>query len=362
MIKKIEIVFVIPSLVAGGSERIMSFISQNIDSKKFNSKLLVAGYESETVYNVENVEVIYLNKSRILYAIPSFFLFFMKAKPDIVMSSMSYVNIAMAYLSYFFRKTKFVGREATIPSVDSLVRNTSENRKKKKFSLKNIFNINFYNTLDLIVCQSNDMANDMITYHNISESKIKIINNPISNNEPLIVNDKGQNNVMHFVTVGRLSKEKGHLRIIQLLPKLQFEFTYTIIGDGDEKENIFREAKKLGVFDKITHIPFTKNVHQFISKHDMFLQGSYVEGFPNALLESCMAGIPVIAFNVPGGTKEIIEHNVNGFLVETEKEYLDSLHKNIKWNPSDIRNSVFVKFNKERILNKYEDMFLQILN
>ncbi|MBB1489854.1 glycosyltransferase, partial [Oceanospirillum sp. D5] len=111
-----------------------------------------------------------------------------------------------------------------------------------------------------------------------------------------------------------------HLRIIKLLSKLEFNFTYTIVGDGDQKEAVLNEAKKLGVLEKLVHIPFTKQVNQILSKNDMFLQGSFVEGFPNALLESCVAGIPVIAFDVPGGTKEIVEHGINGFLVKNEKE------------------------------------------
>ena len=44
----------------------------------------------------------------------------------------------------------------------------------------------------------------------------------------------------------------------------------------------------------------------YLSDSDFFIQGSYVEGFPNSVLESCSVGTPVIAFNCPGGTKEII--------------------------------------------------------
>ncbi len=94
----------------------------------------------------------------------------------------------------------------------------------------------------------------------------------------------------------------------------------------------------------------------------MFLQGSYTEGFPNALLESCAVGIPVLAYNVPGGTKEIVEDEINGFLVENENEFLERLNDKREWIPSSIRESVYKKFNKDKILKDYENFFIDILN
>ena len=49
---------------------------------------------------------------------------------------------------------------------------------------------------------------------------------------------------------------------------------------------------------------------------DLFLLGSYYEGFPNALLEAGALGIPAIAFNVAGGIAEIIREGENGLLVD----------------------------------------------
>ena len=70
----------------------------------------------DTVYDVSNIEVVYLNKSRILTALPAIIFFFRKFKPQIVISSIAHVNTAMGKLSPLFPKTKFVGREATVLS------------------------------------------------------------------------------------------------------------------------------------------------------------------------------------------------------------------------------------------------------
>ena len=47
---KIKILFILPSLSAGGAERVISFVSQNIDPDKFHPVLLVAGFEKDTVW------------------------------------------------------------------------------------------------------------------------------------------------------------------------------------------------------------------------------------------------------------------------------------------------------------------------
>ena len=72
-------------------------------------------------------------------------------------------------------------------------------------------------------------------------------------------------------------------------------------------------------------------------------------------------GVPVIAFNVPGGTKEIVSNGVNGYLVENEDQFLEKLQENKNWNPAEIREYVYKKFNKEKIIGEYEQLFLDVL-
>ena len=350
-IDQIKIFFILPSLKAGGAERVISFVSQNIDKDKFKPYLLVAGFEKDSVYDVSNIEVIYFNKSRILTAMPYFFKYIQKYKPDIVLSSIAHVNKAMATISPIFKNVKFIGREATVLG-------KNKNSKINKVSLVSLIP-NSFNKLDALICQSEDMANDMIDNFNVSREKVFVINNPISN-LPDVKKISKNGKHKRFITVGRLTNIKGHLRILDVLSLLKEPFTYTIIGDGELKDEIFNKAKELNLIDKIDFIPYTKKVYDFLSQHDLFLQGSYVEGFPNALLESCVVGTPVLAFKAPGGTKEIIEEDVNGFMVENKKEYLSILQSDLNFKPEDVRESVYKKFNQQIIINQYENLFIKI--
>jgi glycosyltransferase involved in cell wall biosynthesis len=354
---KINILFVLPTLKAGGAERVISIISNNLDNKKFKTTLIVCGYQQDAVYQINDTKTIFLNKNRVLLAIPEIIKYLFQNKTDIVVGSISHVNKILAILSIFFRKIKFVGREASVLSV---MDKFSTRKSTAKFSILN----NYHNFLDAIVCQSTDMAEDLKKNYHFQTDKIFIINNPISENFTVKKAHISNLPTKQLITIGRLSKEKGYERILLALAKLDFDYYYTIVGTGVEKNTLINYAKQLNISDKIRFIDYTNDIDLYLSKSDVFIQGSYVEGFPNALLESCAIGTPVIAFDAPGGTKEIIENNVNGFIVNTEEEFLEKLTYTLferQWEPEVINESVTSKFNKELILKQYEDLFITLL-
>lgn len=349
-----KVLFVLPSLAAGGAERVISFVAQNLDPAKFEAILLITGSEKNSVYQTGKIKTIFLNKRRLVNAVPSVIKQIRILKPDIVLSSISHVNILMGCLSIFFKKIHFVGREASVLSV---MNNFSTINSKAYLQLIKLF----YPKLSKIICQSEDMYIDFNKHFNIQNSKLIVINNPITTQIMPVKRPGNNTDIIQFVTVGRLSDEKGHYRILKGLAKIsEYDFHYTIIGNGPMKDELFNLAEELGLSSKITHIPFTSTILISLASMDVFLQGSYVEGFPNAALESCIAGTPVIAFNAPGGTKEIIENGVNGFIVETENEFeelLKNKHKFTSLNPDRIREQVVNKFNATKIIGQFEELF-----
>lgn len=351
---KISITFTLPNLLPGGAERVFSYLAQNIDSKRFNVTLLIMGYSKDASYNIENINTVFLEKPRVLNGIPALYQYIRKNKPNILISAVGHLNTVTAYMSLLFPKTKFISREVTVLSLDESF------FKTKKFDPLGFIGNKRFNYFDKIICQSQDMLDDIKNSYQVSGDKMVVINNPITDGFNL-KNPLSKNTLIQYITVGRLSREKGIDRILKVLTKIDFPFHYTIIGNGVEKDHLFSLIDQYSLKDKITYINFTKNVAKHLSKSDFFLQGSYFEGFPNCLIESCAVGTPVIAFKAPGGTKEIIEDGINGFLVENEEHFLEKLTVPHEWNPIDIRESVYKKFNKNLILQQYEDLFLNIL-
>jgi glycosyltransferase involved in cell wall biosynthesis len=354
MDSKINILIVIPKLSAGGAERVLSFLAQNLNRNHFKVTLLIVGFEKDNKYDVSGTNTIYLNKNRVRHAVYSIIKAIKKVKPKIVLSSISDLNIVMGYTSMIFSSIKFVGRHTFIISDNDT---SNKQTKNSKFDYR-IFGLK---KLDYFICQSFDMKQSIIKHYGLDVNKLKIINNPITN----LQNTKKNNNyskTRKYITVGRLIKLKGHIRLINILKKINHPFEFTIIGSGVFKNEIFNEINKLDLNKNIRYIEYTDNVHKYLVKNDVFLQGSYSEGFPNALLESCSVGLPAMAFDVPGGTKEIITNGINGYLVNSENEFIEKLNEKKIWKHEDVKESVEKKFGPKIILKQYEDFFADIIS
>lgn len=353
--KRPNVIFILPSLAAGGAERVMSYIAQNINKQKYNVTLVIIGFEKDNAFEIHNIDVIYLNKSRVVTSIIDCVFLFKRIKPKIVLSALSNLNAYMGLISFLFPKCKFIGREVNIGSV--LKKHPEKhNRYYPSF-------INKYGNkgLDYIICQSQDMYNDALNHPNLKNRNLVIINNPITKSFKIkkSISMNNRNRIYKFVTVGSLELRKGHQRILQTLSLLKdLNFHYTIIGKGSQKENIFKSIQELDLKNKVTHIPFTNNVPEYLSESDLFLQGSYVEGFPNALLETCSVGTPAIVFKAPGGINEIIKNGINGYIAIDQEDFKNKIILSLskKWEPKTINSSVNKKYNSKIIIKKYEEL------
>ena len=357
MDKKIKIIFILPSLRAGGAERVVSFIAQNLDTTKFSPVLLIVGFEKDAAFSIADIETHFLSKNRVLEGVTGIFSKLKSIKPQIVMTSMEHLTAVTTIQSLWFRKIKFVAREANIKKITKEYHNT-----QMPFGVKTLYTIS-YRLLDAIICQSKDMADELAELRPKASHKIHIINNPITTVCSSEVSNVG-NNTPHYITVGRLHNEKGHSRVLEALNLLDFDFRYTIIGTGPHEQGIRDKVEALQLNDKVTWIDFTDDVEMHLKNSSAFIQGSYAEGFPNALLESCAVGTPVIAYNCPGGTSEIVKQGVNGFLVDSEIDLKDKLVELIKFplDKNQIIASVTSKFGKEHIISQYEDLFTNLIN
>ena len=355
---KKKILFIIPSLKAGGAERVISFLAKNLNPNVFEIKLLVIGFKKDSVYSLDNLDVSFFNQDRMLNGIKPLFKFIKIHKPDIVFGSIRYVNILLGFYNLIFRNVRFVVRDASVMS-------TMLKFSKSKDQIPDFLVKFLYNHLDAIVCQSNDIKNDLINKLGIKDSKLITINNPITQIQQFSISKTEYSSKIKFITIGRLSEEKGHERILIGLSKVKnYSYSHTIIGSGPLELKIKDLAIELGIIDKIKFIPYTSEVLESLSKSDFFIQGSYVEGFPNAVLECCSVGTPVLAFDCPGGTKEIIENGINGFLAVNEDDFnktLQNLNKIPVFERDIVRASVLSKFSSQKIIKEYENLFLSVL-
>ena len=104
-------------------------------------------------------------------------------------------------------------------------------------------------------------------------------------------------------------KYKGQELVIRAIAKLQKKgknFEYYLVGGGNSKylENIARE---LNVLDKIHFVgPVShERVFYYYNMTDIYIQPSYQEGLPRAVIEAMSMACPIIGSNA-GGIPELI--------------------------------------------------------
>jgi glycosyltransferase involved in cell wall biosynthesis len=88
-----------------------------------------------------------------------------------------------------------------------------------------------------------------------------------------------------------------------------------IIGDGPEKQNLFQEAIKLSISEKVIFTGMRRDIESILKSLRVFVQPSTtIEGLPLSITEAMYAGVPVVASEV-GGVSEIVRDEETGLLV-----------------------------------------------
>lgn len=121
-------------------------------------------------------------------------------------------------------------------------------------------------------------------------------------------------------TVGRLVGVKNHrclLRAFRLVLDQIDNARLVIVGDGPLAGELKSLAAELGISERVLFAGFQRNVDSYIRALDVFVLSSLHEGVPISLLEAMGLGIPVVCTRV-GGIPEVIAHNQNGLLVESD--------------------------------------------
>jgi glycosyltransferase involved in cell wall biosynthesis len=122
-----------------------------------------------------------------------------------------------------------------------------------------------------------------------------------------------------LLTIGRLSREKGHAGLLRALALLRQpeDWKLVIVGVGPELDSLQRLAVSLGIGERVVFAGFHADVRAFYAVASIFILPSRSEGSSNVLLEAMMAEVPVIATRA-GGNAEIIIDGKTGLLVPVD--------------------------------------------
>lgn len=171
--------------------------------------------------------------------------------------------------------------------------------------------------------------------------------------------------------IGRLIDGKGVIDLLKAFVQLASPTSICcIIGDGPEREKIESFIKMHQISDKVVLLgekPFPEAM-ALLKGFDIFVNPSYTEGIPTAVIEAALSRKAIIATNV-GGTPEIITGKGDGFLIAPHdvsdlKVKLTLLLEDVVLRNSCGQNAyarVKDKFSWDQSVKKYLDIFNTLL-
>ena len=140
-----------------------------------------------------------------------------------------------------------------------------------------------------------------------------------------------------------------------------------IIGEGPEKDFLKKLTNVFKLNNCIKFLGHKKNIDIFYKNSNLFINASYFEGMPNAIIEAINFNIPLICSNAKGGTLEVLRNGKKGSLFKSG-DYND-LHKKISNhfnNPKVLINKVsryrsdLRNYTQDQNLKNYKSLFEKI--
>lgn len=350
--------YVIPSLRGGGSERVATVILRGLNRNKYRP-LLVVMNGADGVYNDQlppDVDFLDLKTARVRHALPKIIKLIHEYKPDVVLSGLSHLNIALAIFRFCLpRASKMVARETNI-----LSKRIANGRARLFWTL---LYRQFYKNFDCIICQSRDMKEDLATNFNIPANKLCLIPNPVDRNF-IVKKLKGKrppksliNGKINLIAVGRLEKQKGFDVLINALGILNNKrINLFFLGKGSEEINLRQKVVELNLSAQVQFVGFRNNPFLWMKFADALILPSRYEGMPNVVLEALACTLPVIASPALGGIKEILE-DIHECSIAADMS-AEALAEAISvWLEGDMRRtsvSAVEAYNSEKVIAKYE--------
>ncbi|MGI6325024.1 MAG: glycosyltransferase [Bacilli bacterium] len=174
--------------------------------------------------------------------------------------------------------------------------------------------------MDYLVCVSKELAD---FYTKVISKKVNCIYIPLALDN--IPTEKSALNNKQIISIGRLSKEKSFLDLIDVFKLVNIkkpDWQLHIVGDGLEKEKIEHKIKINKLNSNIIMHGYQNKttINELLLDSSIYVMTSYTESFGLVLIEAMSYGLPCLCFDSAKGALSIIDNNVNGFVIENRNK------------------------------------------
>lgn len=120
--------------------------------------------------------------------------------------------------------------------------------------------------------------------------------------------------------VGSLIQRKGLDLLLPAFAKTSGDIRLVIVGEGQEKELLEKQAKELGIASRIVFKGYVEGepLRELYSSSDVFILPTREDCFGLVILEAMCASLPVISSKYADGAFDLVEEGENGYIVDPE--------------------------------------------
>lgn len=357
-----EIVFLISSLSGGGAEGVCVSLANGfvLNGRKVTLAVLRSDNDVRSQDLHKDVKLIRLNCRHARTSVISLYRFLSLLKP----SKILVFNHQLAVLLIVIRRLTSLNFRIYSRNISNLsLKKQNERSLWHKYAVGFIVNF-FYRGVDKVIAQSKGMKDDLVNNFGFEEKQVVVINNPLnpkieqSADESVLYADRQRN---YLLCIGRLEQVKAFHYAVEAFAAISSKYPFLrlkILGQGSLLNELRQCAVRFGVGDKVDFEGYRQDTIPYFLNAKATVLTSLYEGFPNVLIESIALGTPVVSFDCESGPGEIIENDVNGYLVKyLDKEDLKECLCRVidkAWDPLSV-SSTAEKYHSLYILKEYID-------
>lgn len=371
LLSSINICFIHRNLGIGGAEKIRFLMLKELIEYKDNISICCLkekgylGSELEKIgfkVSILNVSDRFFN----IWAIIKIIIYLNKVKPAIVQTSLFSVNLLVRIVSVF----------KSIPILICEEHSMTEryNKKIKKIILK--LHRNLAKKADCFIACCEAVSNLLVKEEKLPPNKVRVLHNAIDLKEyPSPYSKRYYKEKIDLpesfiaIHIGAYRPLKNQEFLLRVWSHLRFKRKLLLIGEGPSEKYLKKLAYDLKISNEVLFIKTAVNIKDYLLASDILLLPSLSEALPMVILEALAASIPCIVNDV-GGTKEIIDHGENGYLLEVNDEekfvhcieklfYDETLRKKMSINA---RDRVEKKFCMQTYIAKLMSIYSNLLD
>ncbi|MBF0231955.1 MAG: glycosyltransferase [Desulfamplus sp.] len=340
-----KVALLCPDLRAGGAERMMLNLAEQIVLQNYQLDFLVVKLRGEYAKLVpDGVNIVELGGGRMLGALFPLMCYLKKHKPNWLLSTLFQANAAAILARILTASNVRVG----IRIETNISAHLSQTRSPTlAMRILKIFIPYLYKRADVLIPISHGVEKDLAYRFGIPKKKMFPIYSPVLS--PLFeANSKeyvdhpwfSDKQIPIILSAGRLSKAKDFSTLIKAfsLARQKLPMRLIILGEGEERI-MLHDLARMSCYDSDIQLPgFHPNPSSFMSRCAVFILSSRWEGFGNVLVEALAAGAKVISTDCPSGPREILDNGRFGELVPVGDpiSMADAILRVLSYKPSTL--------------------------